>query len=71
MKYKLNVSYDCGISYRVERESDSLEELKKVGQELDTQMLRWDIEDGEGEQVECCAIHKNIIKVLSVANRAD
>lgn len=64
MKYKLNVSYNCGTSYRVERESDDLEELKKAGKKLDEQMLRWDIEDEEGEQIECCAIHKGIIDFM-------
>jgi len=61
MKYKLNVSYNCGVSYRVERESDNLEELKEAGKKLDEQMLRWGIEDENGEQIECCAIHKGII----------
>lgn len=34
MKYKLNVSYNCGASYRVERESNNLEELKEAGKKL-------------------------------------
>lgn len=61
MRYKLNVSYNCGISYRVERESDNLKELKKKGKELDEQTLRWVIDDEDGNQVDCCAIHKNIV----------
>jgi len=68
MKYKLNVSYDCGISYNVEKESEDLKGLKKRGKELDEQMLRWDIENEKGEQIECCAIHKEIITFMAVAN---
>ena len=64
MKYKLNVSYNCGASYRVEKESDNLEELKKAGKKLDEQTLRWDIEDENGNQIECCAIHKGIIDFM-------
>jgi len=61
MKYKLNVSYNCGSSYVVEKESDNLEELKKEGRKFDALTLRWDIQDEDGKQVECCAIHKGIV----------
>jgi len=71
MKYKLNVSYDAGTSYRIEQESDNLEELKKVGKKFDEQKLRWDIEDEKGKQLECCAIHKAIISFLGTANEKE
>lgn len=71
MKYKLNVSYNCGVSYRVERESNNLEELKEAGKKLDEQMLRWDIEDENGEQIECCGVHKGIIDFMEAVNRQE
>jgi hypothetical protein len=64
MKYKLQVSYNCGSSYGVAKESDDLEELEKEGRKFDEQKLRWAIEDENGEQVECCAIHKGIIDFM-------
>ena len=69
MKYKLSVSHDCGCSYRVEKESDNLEELRKEGQKLDEQMLRWSIEDERGEPVECCGIHKEIIGFMGAVRK--
>ena len=71
MKYKLSVSYNCGVTYGVERESDDLEELKKAGKELDEQMLRWDIEDENGEAIECCAIHKSIIGFMGKVRKRE
>ena len=71
MKYKLSVSYNCGVTYGVERESDDLEELKKAGKELDEQMLRWDIEDENGEAIECCAIHKSIIGFMGKVRKQE
>lgn len=71
MRYKLNVSYNCGCSYRVEKESDNLEELKKEGKNLDGQMLRWTIEDERGKQVEGCAIHKGIINFMGAVRRKE
>lgn len=78
MIYKLNVSYNCGASYGVKRESDNLKELKREGKKLDEQMLRWDIEDENGEQVDCCGIHKGIVNFMGAvrdkeekANRDD
>jgi hypothetical protein len=71
MKYKLNVSYNCGTSYRVERESNNLEELKEAGKKLDEQMLRWDIEDEDGEPIACCAIHKDIFNFMEAVNRQE
>lgn len=71
MKYKLNVSHNCGVSYGVERESDNLEELKKAGKELDEQMLRWDIEDEDGKSIECCAIYKGIFNFMEAVNRQE
>lgn len=71
MKYKLNVSHDCGCSYRVEKESDNLEELKKEGQKLDEQMLRWDIEDETGEQIECSAVHKGIVRFMRAVRKQE
>jgi len=64
MKYKLNASYNCGVSYRVEKESNNLEELKEAGKKLDEQMLRWSIEDENGNQIECCGIHKGIVDFM-------
>jgi len=64
MKYTLKVSYDCGVRYRTEKESDDLEELKQRGKELDRKMLRWTIEDAEGKQIECCNIHKSILATI-------
>ena len=64
MKYTLKVSYDCGVRYVAEKESDDLEELKQRGKELDREMLRWTIEDAEGKQVEYCNIHKSIVETI-------
>lgn len=71
MKYKLNVSHNCGVSYAVEKESYNLEELKKEGKKLDDQMLRWDIEDEKGEQIECCAIHKGIVDFMGAVREQE
>ena len=71
MKYKLNVSYNCGVSYGVEKESYNLEELKEAGKKLDEQMLRWDIEDENGEPIECCVIHKGIFSFMKAVNRQE
>ena len=71
MKYKLNVSHNCGISYGVEKESDNLEELKKEGKKLDEQMLRWDIEDEAGKQVECSAVHKGIVNFMGAMRKRE
>jgi hypothetical protein len=71
MKYKLNVSHNCGCSYGVEKESNNLEELKKEGQKLDEQMLRWDIEDESGEQIECSAVHKGIVRFMEVMSKRE
>jgi len=71
MKYKLNVSHNCGCSYGVEKESDNLEELRKEGQKLDEQMLRWDIEDEAGKQIECSAVHKGIVRFMKVMSKRE
>jgi len=61
MKYTLFVSYNCGVNYHAEAESDNPEELIQQTQKLDEDMLRWSIEDEEGNFVDISKIHKNII----------
>jgi len=70
MKYKLLVSYDCGIRYDVKAEADTVEELvkKAVELKLDEQYLRWVIEDENEKIQEVGAIHKGIIDALRKLN---
>jgi hypothetical protein len=70
MKYKLMVSYDCGISYSTEAKADTVDELvkKAVELKLDENWLRWVIEDENEKIQEIGAIHKGILDALRRLN---
>ena len=65
MKYKLEVSYDCGLSYEVTKEFNSLEQFDKICRSLDKKMLRWVIKDEDNSIIKICAIHNSILNALS------
>jgi hypothetical protein len=68
MSYKLMVSHNCGSTYQKDMEAETLDDskLKERMLYLDAYMLRWYIEDENGEQVfdVPCAIHSNILDFL-------
>lgn len=69
MKYKLMVSYDAGGSYSFKETSNDIEKLKKMGEELDKEWLRWVIEDEQGEIMEFSLIHKQIVDTMEKINQ--
>ena len=67
---KLMSSMDCGGSYYLEFETDDIEKIKKRGKELDEQMIRWYIEDNDGEISKkfMSKIHHDILATLLMMN---
>lgn len=65
---KLMVSHDCGNSYQEAMEGE-LAVLVQRGKELDKEMLRWVIEDGDGDIVEACKIHHDILDSMRKINQ--
>ena len=63
----LYVSYDCGVNYHKQIESESSIELQTFALE-NFAGLRWYIENEEMEIVEISPIHKNIIATLQRLN---
>ena len=65
------VSYDAGLSYQCEAESDDigclLDKADDMG--LDDRMLRWVIEDDRGDIKEASLMHKRIIGFMKKANK--
>lgn len=59
--YKLMVSYDCGTQYHLEARADDPATFKDRCEELDAQMLRWVIEDNDGQIEDYCAIHSYLL----------
>ncbi len=62
MKYKLMVSYNVGVNYECEGESDNLSELAEKGEEFDKKTLRWVVEDEDGCIVVFSNIHRSIFE---------
>lgn len=63
--YKLMVSWDCGMSYQCEKKSDNINDFKERTVKLNRQMLRWTIEDEQGNLTgDICKIHGEIIATL-------
>ena len=66
--FNLMVSYNCGISYTLDKSAKTKEELQPRMRELDQQMLRWYV-DQDGNQLfdeDCiCRIHKNIFEFMN------
>jgi hypothetical protein len=60
---KLMVSYDCGISYGMDSQAETIAELQPRMDELNRDMWRWYLEGDDGEQVldAPCAIHAGIL----------
>ena len=61
------VSYDCGINYSVDRETETVEELQERMNELDQEMLRWYVENDAGVPIpgELCAIHASVLDSMA------
>ncbi len=72
MKMKLNVSYDCGVSYQCDMEIDKEEDHPKIAAralQLDSEGLRWVIETDSGNIVAASLIHRKILAVLDALNK--
>ena len=68
--YQLLVSQNCGISYHLDCEAETVDELKPRMQELDEQRLRWSLDkDGEPCFDVMCSIHAGIFQSI-IALRA-
>ena len=65
--YYLMVSYDAGMTYGLCGYSKDKELLVKRGAKFDARMLRWFIEDGDGEidYDTPCKIHEGIIDTVT------
>jgi ADP-dependent phosphofructokinase/glucokinase len=64
------VSYDCGIQYQPYMTSSDINELVEKGKEFDEQMLRWYIEDPDGN-MDCehlSGIHRSIVNTMRLLN---
>jgi hypothetical protein len=70
MKYRLMVSYDYGVTYQCESESDSPLELEAKGRLLDEKFIRWVIEDDTGNDIGVwCAAHAGHARYLGYGDR--
>jgi len=65
---KLLVSYDCGVHYGLDREAEEIKDLQERMIELDNEMLRWVVEDDNGEMLAFCNIHHSIINTMRGLN---
>lgn len=65
-KYRLMVSYNCGMSHTHETESNDLATFDSRCKELDNQILRWTIEEQDGKIVRVCAIHKQMARLFEL-----
>ncbi len=63
-KYTLFVSHNCGTSYFPEKSSDNLADFVSRCEELDEQMLRWTLEDEEGDLVSMSGVHARILSFI-------
>ena len=63
--YQLFVSYDAGMTYRIEFTSTNLKKVIAFGKDLDDLMLRWYIMDNAGMLVGiACKIYGSILDSL-------
>ncbi len=71
--YRLMVSYNCGSSYDEDSRYDRLDDPRLITrtEKLDKDMLRWVIEDTNGNIVDVGRIHKNIIEMMSLLRRGE
>ena len=72
MKMKLNVSYDCGVSYQCDMEIDKEEDCGEMAAKaihLDGEGLRWIIEDDKGEIVAVSHIHKKVMAIVKALRK--
>lgn len=65
-KYTLMVSHNLGVTYTPDMYADVLASFDCRCADLDTRLLRWNIEDEEGNQVidRPCAIHREIVEMM-------
>lgn len=60
--FKLFVSYNCGGSYQLDMEKETMLELEPRMKQCDEQWLRWYVDDENGESVPVvCKIHGQIM----------
>lgn len=65
--YELYVSYNAGITYSLEREANSLDELRPRMAELDASLLRWYVDkNGEPDYSVSCGIHSAMLSVIQM-----
>ena len=67
--YTLKVSRNCGLSYEPYCQTETIEGIMHLLEDLDAQGLRWTIEDEKGEPCgPMCARHAAIIAMLQTLN---
>lgn len=69
--FRLLVSYDAGLTYALDRTAGSPMELLDRMRELDETMLRWYVEDQDGNHCHDlpCAIHASILELMKALNK--
>ena len=73
MKYQLMVSYDCGMTYATEDETDDVMDFAERCKELDDGSFRWTIADEHGNDIAepqfVCRIFRTIVAENAKATR--
>lgn len=68
---KLMVSYDCGSSYYPIARADNVSDFEEKIKELESDYLRYYIEDENGniDEEHICSIHRGIVETINLLQK--